>query len=156
MTSKFSSLKLPPSNFPKNQKWFLCVGYQTQTSSSHYNVHLFQPTEAWQPTLGELVKTAESLHNSIDSVSSFVCMVWKVACPKYSSSIVSLRMSSLCITTGWVICFASLMSVSSLFRWYASSIIVIHLCSSLGVLLKYKKEKRKKKEKKRKCYYTTK
>ena len=53
------------------------------------------------------------LHCSSDLVSCSVLMPRS----KYSSSIVSLRMKSLWITTGSVICLASLMSVSSLFRW---------------------------------------
>lgn len=84
-------------------------------------------------------KQGHIVHNSSNSVLSSVCgavVLWS----KYSSSIVSLRMNNLCMTTGWVIFLASLMSVSSLWRVYASSIILIHLCSSFGVLFNKEKE----------------
>lgn len=66
--------------------------------------------------------------------SEFTSVCALAFCSRYSSSIVSLRMKSLWITIGWSIFLASLISVSSILRWYASSMILIHLCSSFGVL----------------------
>ena len=77
------------------------------------------------------------ISESSDLPSSPVCCFLWSSRFKYSSSMVSLRMRSLWITTGWLSCFASLISVSSWFKWYASSIIAIHLCSSFGVLFRH-------------------